>query len=86
LKTFTCLEENKNLLRDLERTEAIIDCAGEGQQQLNLPTDRLTERPTDSPNDTRVLIVSHMEAGSNTSTIDLRVVGGDGKRTWWLGV
>jgi hypothetical protein len=28
---------------NLERTEAKNDCAGEGHQQLNLPTDRPTE-------------------------------------------
>jgi hypothetical protein len=39
----TRLGENKNLVMDLEETEARNDCAGEGQQRLNRPTDRASQ-------------------------------------------
>jgi hypothetical protein len=56
------------LVVDLEETEARNNCAGEGQHKFNLPTDKYEG-------------VLRVEAGSNTSTIALRVVGGDEKGT-----
>jgi hypothetical protein len=49
---------------DLEETEARTDWAGEDPGKFNRLTDKYKG-------------VLHVEAGSNTSTIALRVIGGD---------
>jgi hypothetical protein len=60
---------------DLEETESRNNCTSEGHRQLNRPINRLESSISRSkPEKAKP---PRVEAGSNTSTVALRVVGGD---------